>query len=332
MKNRSQNKSREAEGVRRRGIFRLPPNPSPLTVFLLAPVFWLLAPVFWAPARAQEQPPPVIRAEVNLVNVIFTVTDKRGNQIHGLKKEGFEVYEDGVRQEISYFANHSGREATPLTIALLIDTSGSEKNKLGVLKDTAALFIKNILRPHKDLACIIQFDSEVNLVHDLTDDAERLISALESLRAGNSTSLYDAIYLAVREKLSREAGRRVIVVLSDGEDTSSKVKKQEAIEEAQRADVVIYGIGIRDPLFFADFGVLKDFARETGGRFFEEKADFTELERAFQQIGEDIKGQYSLGYVSSNQKRDGSYRKIVIKHRNKAYRINHRRGYYAPKS
>lgn len=283
-------------------------------------------------AQKPEQAGPVIRTEVNLVNVLFTVTDKQGRVLNDLRKEDFEVLEDGARQNIEYFSNYSNRSDIPLTIAMLVDTSGSEKFKLPVEKETAAEFFQKLLRSGKDLACLIQFDSDVALVQDFTDDLHRLSKALESLRAGNSTALYDAVYLAVNEKLQGETGRKVIVIISDGDDTSSKLKKGDALEAAQKADVVIYGIGVRDPLFHANFGVLESFAKETGGRFFKESAKFAELQRAFQMIGEDIKNQYSLAYTSTNKRRDGSFRRIEIKSRIKGLKINHRRGYYALKS
>ncbi len=222
-------------------------------------------------AAAQQQQIPVprttIRTQVELVNVVFTATDRDGKMVSGLKPDDFQVFEDKKRQTIDYFNDWTHGSDVPLTIALLIDTSASVKSKLDYEKQTASEFFRNILRKDRDIALVIQFDSDVNLVQDFTQDPARLQAALDTLRAGNSTALYDAIYLAVNDKLKDETGRKVIVVITDGTDTSSKIKEKEAIEVAQRADVLIYGIGVRDE-YGESFGVLKRFAEDTGGSFF----------------------------------------------------------------
>jgi Ca-activated chloride channel family protein len=272
-----------------------------------------------------------IRAEVALVNIVFSVTDKQDRTIPGLKAEDFLVFEDKKAQKIEYFSDLSAGNEVPLTIALLIDTSGSVKDKLEFEKQTAAEFLETVLRKNKDLALLIQFDSEVNLVHDFSNDAQTLIGALDALAAGNSTSLYDAIYLAVEEKLRHETGRRIIVAITDREDTSSKLRKEEAIESAQKSDVLIYGIGVRSELG-TNFGVLKKFAEETGGTFFSPRAKLPAIREAFQAIGRDIKGQYSLAYRSTNQLRDGSFRAIEIRSKVNGLRIRARKGYYATRA
>jgi VWFA-related protein len=278
----------------------------------------------------QQQPQTTIRAEVALVNVVFTAVDNKGHPVHGLKVEDFQVFENREPQKIEYFSALGKGSDVPLTIALLIDTSGSIKNKLDFEKDTAAEFFKEILRPNKDLALIIQFDADVNLVQDFTQRQEDLLRALDSLKAGNSTSLYDAIYLAAEEKLKGEVGRKVMVVITDGDDTSSKVRRDEAIEAAQRDDVIIYGIGVRSEDFVP--GVLKKFAEETGGAFFSPHAQFAEIQAAFRAIGEEIQGQYSLAYSSTNKKKDGTFRSIDLRCKERGVHIRTRRGYYAPKS
>jgi VWFA-related protein len=272
-----------------------------------------------------------IRAEVDLVNVIFSAEYKNGQPARDLKIEDFQIFENKEAQKIDYFSDLSQSSNVPLTIALLIDTSGSVKNKLDYEKSTAAEFFKDILRANMDLALIIQFDSDVNLVQDFTQNQQALIRALNSLRAGNSTALYDAIFLAADEKLKRETGRKVMIVLTDGSDTSSKISEREAIETAQKNDVLIYGIGVKDDEFGASFGVLKKFADETGGLFFSPRAQFSEIQAAFRAIGEELKGQYSLAYTSRNKKKDGSYRAIEIRCKVNGVRIRARKGYYAPK-
>lgn len=277
-----------------------------------------------------QQPQATIKTEVALVNVIFSAVDRRGQAVAGLKADDFEVFEDKQAQKIEYFSELSAKSDVPLTIALLIDTSGSVKNKLAYEKDTAAEFFRGIVRKSRDLALIIQFDSDVNLVQDFTDDQNRLFDALDSLEAGNSTSLYDAIYLAAEEKLKGEAGRKVIVVITDGEDTSSKIRKEQAIEAAQKNDVIVYGIGVMSE-FGVNFGVLKKFAEDTGGSFFSPRAKFTEVQTAFRTISEDLKNQYSLAYTSNYKKKDGTFRSIDIRCKVSGVRVRSRKGYYAPR-
>jgi len=272
-----------------------------------------------------------IRAEVALVNLVFTAVDKKGRPVRGLGPKDFQVFENRQSQEIEYFSDLSKGSDVPLTIALLIDTSGSVKDKLEYEKTTAAEFFTEILRPNKDLALIIQFDSDVNLVQDFTQKQSDLLNALNSLRAGNSTALYDAIYLAAEEKLRNETGRKVMVVITDGDDTSSKLRKEEAIEAAQRSDVLIYGIGVKSDEFPSNFGILKKFADETGGAFFSPHARLAEIQTAFRSIGEDIQGQYSLAYSSTNKKKDGTFRAVDLRCKVGGVRIRVRKGYYAPK-
>jgi VWFA-related protein len=271
----------------------------------------------------------IIRTEVALVNVVFTVMDQNGKHISGLKKSDFEILEDRQPQSIDFFSESGKGSEIPLTIALLIDTSYSVKEALEIEKTTAAEFFNEVLRPKSDLALIIEFNSEVNLVQDFTQDKKLLLSALKSLRAASNTSLYDAVYLASEEKLKKEIGRKVIVVITDGDDVSSKLKKEDAIEAAQKNDVVIYGMGIQSER--TNFNVLKQFAKETGGAFFSPRAKLPEIQAAFQSIGREIHGQYSLGYVSTNPKKDGSFRKIDLRCKINA-RLKVRKGYYAPKA
>ncbi len=270
-----------------------------------------------------------IRTEVGLVNILFTAIGRDGRPVAGLKAEDFQVFDNRKPQKIEFFSEVGKSSDVPLTIALLIDTSGSVRDKLDYEKATAAEFFRNILRPQKDLALIIQFDSEVNLVQDFTQNHDDLLRGLESLKAANSTSLYDAIYLAADEKLKHETGRRVMVVITDGEDNSSKVSRAEAIEAAQRSDVLIYGIGVQTEN--SRFRDLKKFAQETGGAFFSPKAKAAEIRQAFRSIGEDIQGQYSLAY-GLNTKKDGSFHAIEIRCKINDVRVRARKGYYAPKA
>jgi VWFA-related protein len=300
------------------------------TVLALACSAWILT---LSPAQPQlpaQAPQTTIRTEVSLVNVVFSATDRDDKTVPGLKAEDFALLEDGKPQQIEYFNDWTKGTEVPLTMAFLIDTSGSVKAKLDYEKQTASEFFRNIMREDRDLALIIQFDTDVNLVQDFTQDIHRLTAALESLRAASSTAFYDAVYLAVNEKLRHETGRRVIVAITDGTDTSSKVKEKEAIEAAQKNDVLFYGIGVRGE-YPESFGVLRKFAEETGGRFFSPAARLAELRAAFRTIGEDLQGQYSLAYRSMNEKRDGAFRKIELRCKVPGIRIRARKGYYGPK-
>jgi len=278
---------------------------------------------------SDQAPQTTIRAEVALVNVVFTAVDRKGRPVPGLKADDFQVYDNKKPQKIEFFSELGKTSDVPLTIALLIDTSGSVKDKLEYEKATAAEFFREILRPNKDLALIIQFDSEVNLVQDFTQSQNALLDALDTLKAGNSTSLYDAVFLAAEEKLKHETGRKLMVVVSDGEDTSSKVSREEAIEAAQKSDVLIYGIGVQT--MGSSFGALKKFAEETGGAFFSPRARSEEIRAAFRAIREDIQGQYSLAY-GLNARKDGSFHSIDIRCKVSGVKIRARKGYYAPKA
>jgi VWFA-related protein len=282
------------------------------------------------PRTFSQEPTPTIRAEVALVNVVFTIIDRQGKHLSGFKPTDFEVFENKQPQTIEYFSELGKGSEVPLTIALLIDTSASVKDKLEIEKATASEFFKEILRPSKDLALILQFDSDVNLVQDFTQDQKILTKALAKLEAKSVTSLYDAVYLASEEKLKKEIGRKIILVITDGEDTGSMIRKDRAIEAAQRNDIVIYGIGVLGSEG-TNFEVLKSFAKETGGIAFTPHAKFSEIQAAFKSIGREIQGQYSLAYVSTNPKKDGTYRSIDLRCKVRGAQVRSRKGYYAPK-
>ncbi len=281
-------------------------------------------------AQDREEETPVIRASVDVVNVLCTVRDRQQNYVIDLKQENFEIIEDGVRQKVQFFSNETGEDAQPLTVVLLIDTSGSVKDKLGFLQEAASEFLSQTLRKNKDLSAVVQFDSEVSLIQDFTYDYSVLEDAILSIRAGGSTKLYDAIWVSVNELLRHEVGRRMLVILSDGADTQSMTRDNEALKVAQEQDVVIYGIGVRSGRFDSDFGKLKKFAEGTGGLFFNSKVDLQKLREAFRRINRGIKNQYALGYVSTNPRRDGSFREIKVRMKRSGLNVTHRKGYYAP--
>jgi VWFA-related protein len=286
-----------------------------------------------ANANPQQQQ-DTLSVNVNLVDLLYTVADKKGKFITSLKKEDFKVYEDGQNQAIT---NFTAETDLPLTIALVVDTSGSIRDKLRFEQEAAIEFFYSTLHRGKDKGMIISFDSGVDLLQDFTDNPETLADAVRKIRAGGGTSLYDAIYLAVNEKLANQPGRLVIILISDGDDNSSRISLTETLELAQRRNVAVYSISTNSAAYFGskdqDRGdkTLKRFSEETGGRpFFPEKIQ--DLAVSFQEIGEELRSQYRLAYIPSNNKADGTFRKIRIDVANKNYKVKARTGYYAPRA
>ena len=285
-------------------------------------------------------PPGQIRVQVNLVNLFATVRDKHKAIVTGLKQDDFQIYEDGQLQEITNFSAESN---LPITLGILIDTSGSEYYMLSGEKEAGSRFLARVLRKG-DLAMIMTFDTDVDLLADFTDDRGMLNRAINRAQinapsggmiaqgplpssGGGGTNFYDAVYLAAHDKLSDEAGRKAIVVLTDAEDTGSKLNLQDAIEAAQRTDTVVHIL-----LVAADGGdqnVAKRLTDETGGRMIIVRSE-KNLEQAFDQISEELRSQYTVGYSPTNKKHDGSYRKIKVEMKNKDYSVLTRRGYYSP--
>ncbi len=292
----------------------------------------LILALLLSPLRGGEpgQDEPTIHASVDVVDVLCTVQDRRSRYIGNLTRDDFEIYEDGVKQNIDFFHHETGEKARPLSVLMLVDTSGSVKDKLHFEQEAASEFLRQTLAQNKDMAAIVQFDSEINLVQDFTFDIPLLEKALLGMRAGGATKLYDAIWVGVEDLLSEEVGRRVLVILSDGADTQSTIEAKEAIRTSQINDVVIYGIGVKSRRFDSDFGKLKKFAGATGGRFYNSNVNLKRLHQAFSQISKEIKNQYSLGYVSLNKKRDGSFRSVKVRVKRRGLKLNHREGYYAP--
>jgi len=284
------------------------------------------------PARISDQ---TYRVSVDLVNVLCSVFDKNTNSfVTNLTRDDFAVYGDNQKQEIKNFSRESN---LPLTIAMLIDTSQSVAPKLKFEQDAAISFFDSILREN-DRAMLVEFDSGVTLLQDFTGDSNKMAKEIRKLRAAGGTALYDAIYATCDEKLIREIGRKAIIILSDGEDESSKLSLHQAMEMALRAESTIFGISVSKGGFFGVGGstkegdnVLRDMAQETGGRvFFPFKID--DLDDSFRQINQELRSQYSIGYVSSNPLRDGGYRKLEIRVPEKGLRLSYRKGYYAPRS
>jgi Ca-activated chloride channel family protein len=274
------------------------------------------------------------RVSVDLVNVICSVFDTDTNAfVTSLTREDFEIYEDGERQVIENFARETD---LPLTIAMLVDTSQSVKPNLEFEKETATSFFHTVLGD-KDRAMVVEFDPGVNLVQDFTNDPNKLAGKIDGLKAGGlGTKLFDAIYLSCHQKMIRETGRKAIIILSDGEDQNSIHNEDQAIEMALRAEAIIFGVNVTTGSLFGvgdnsqGEATLKRLVQETGGRLFSPYKE--ELYETFQKINQELRSQYSIGYTSTNAARDGRYRKIEIKVREGRFKLNYRKGYYAPES
>jgi VWFA-related protein len=275
------------------------------------------------------------------------VRDKK-QLIPNLNKEDFVVTEDGVPQEIRYFSRETD---TPLTMGILVDTSGSQQNVLRIEQEQADAFVGQVVRP-KDLAFILHFDLEVELLQDLTGDKRLLARAIDEtvINAGaqgptpgtlpsaniGGTHLFDAIYLSANDVLKGEIGRKVLILLTDGEDQGSRVKLDVALEAAQKSDIIIYAVDVVDRAFyrfrgmgFSGDSVLKKACGETGGRVIRVEKP-REVAAGFQEIADELRTQYFLGYSPSNTKHDGTFRKIQVRVGDRDYKVQARHGYYAP--
>ena len=283
--------------------------------------------------QSSDDPNQTIVVDVDLVNVFFTVTDRRGRLFTGLTREDVRVYEDGELQTI---ANFDSETNLPLTIALLVDTSGSVRDKLRFEQEAAIEFFYSTIERRRDQGMLVAFDSGVDVIQDFTDNPELLSEGVRKIRAGGGTSLYDAIYLSISEKIVHQPeGRRVLIIISDGDDNASRVSLTETLEMAQKNNVSIHTISTNSTANFRSREqqrgdrTLQNFADETGGRaFFPFELD--ELAVNFQDISEELRSQYSLGYAPTNLVRDGSYREIEVKPVDDDYRVKARNGYYAP--
>jgi len=269
---------------------------------------------------------------VDLVNVLFTVTDRRGKLVTDLSQKELKLLEDNRVQSITNFSRETD---LPLTIALLIDTSTSIRDRFKFEQEAAIDFLYRTIRPRKDKGLLITFDSAIELVQDYSDNPEVLAKAIRQVRPGGGTKMLDAIYLACQEKLKSETGRKLIILISDGDDNLSLETVNSALEMAQRSDVAIFTISTNSSGFFgltapkAD-KLLKRLADETGGRaFFPFKAE--DLSQSFQDIAAELRSQYSLAYRSSNVNRDGTFRAIKIEPERKNVKVKSRKGYYAPR-
>jgi VWFA-related protein len=267
-----------------------------------------------------------------LVNVPLTVTDKKGRLVIMMTKDDFNLLEDKTPQTIQYFSRETD---LALRIGLLIDTSNSIRDRLRFEQQAATDFLTDTIRRGKDQAFVVGFDSDQQLVQDYTDNVEKLSSAIRGLQAGGVTSLYDSIYFSCKEKLlffppPEPYLRRMIIVISDGEDNRSEHTREEALAMAQRAEVTIFAISTnRSGAEQKGDKILKYLAEQTGGRaYFPFEA--SDLAEAFRAIGSDLRTQYLLSYTSTNTARDGTFRTISILPVNKSLHVQAKTGYFAP--
>ena len=271
-----------------------------------------------------------IKVHVNLENVLFTVVDKKHRLVTNLKKDDFKVYENGKLQKILFFNRETN---LPLRIGVLIDTSNSIRMRLPFEQQAATDFLYDIIRPDTDKAFVVGFDVEPVMVQDYTSDLDKLKQGIDSLQAGGGTGLYDAIYFACKEKMIYNPApepylRRVLIVVSDGQDNFSQHSREEALSMAQKAEATIYAISTNwYGIHTRGDKVLEYLAKETGGdAFFPVEA--SDLAGEFHKIGKELRSQYSLAYAITAH--DGSFRRITIKTDKKGLRVQAKAGYFAP--
>ena len=302
-----------------------------------------------------QEPVATFKARTDLVQLFFNVKDKKGGLIPHLTKDDFEVSDNKQPQTIKYFTENSN---LPLTLGILIDTSASQQNVLGMEQQVGGAFLKQILTP-KDQAFVLDFNIGVSLVQDFTNSVRRLQDALNSVRINSGgqgavpgvpgmgggpvptmgtpkgTLLYDAVYLASHDQMGQQVDRKAMILLTDGEDQGSQYKVRDAVEAAQKADTIVYVLLCADRGFYWGAGAMysgdsemKKLTSETGGRVIEVGNKPEKLKAAFQQISDELRSQYNIGYVPLNSKRDGSFHRIEIKSK-QGYKVQSRSGYFA---
>ena len=297
------------------------------------------------------------RVSANLVDVYFTAKDKKGELVPHLTKDDCTVLEDKVPQTLKSFVAETDQ---PLTLGILLDTSGSQQNVLPLEQQAGSQFLDRVLRS-KDEAFLLSFDVNVDLLQDYTSSAHQLARAMNkaeintaggngaagvpglgggpvpTIGAPKGTLLYDAVYLAATEKMNQETGRKAMIILTDGDDQGSRTKIGEAIAAAQRSNVIIYVILIADRGFYGGFNMgyfgysaAKRLSDETGGRLIDVGNNGKKLEAAFQQIEDELRTQYVASYTPSNTKLDGAFRRISVECKGDGLKVMTRKGYFAP--
>jgi len=312
-------------------------------------------PVSTAPGPAPEdQPVTTLKLNVNQVDVIFTVKNQAGNLVPHLTRDDCTISEDKVPKVLKNFVAETHQ---PLTLGILLDTSGSQARVLPMEQDAGSQFLERVLKP-KDEAFLLSFDVDVNLLQDYTNSPRllaRSMSRAEINTAGGNgsagtpgagggtvptigkprgTLLYDAVYLATTQKMNQETGRKAMILLTDGEDEGSRAKISEAIAAANRYNIMVYVILIADRGFYRELGysgfsAMKRMTEETGGRLIDVGNNGKKLEAAFQQIEDELRTQYVASYTPSNTKMDGAFRKLSVECRGDGMKVQVRKGYFA---
>lgn len=301
-----------------------------------------LAALAGASASASSQQPPFnpeddrnrIVLDVARVNMLYTVSDKKGRFVTDLTRDDFQIVESKREQKILEFTAESD---LPLRLGILVDSSNSIRDRFRFQQEAAIEFINQVVRPRQDKAVIVSFDSAAELVADLTGDTDVLSKAIRGLRPGGGTAMFDAMFFACRDKLMqdqpRHKFRRAMIVLGDGDDNASRYTRDQALEMAQKADVVVYAISTNNTKIDRDGDkILRYFADETGGvAFFPFKVQ--DLSQSFENISNELRHQYNVLYRPDPLKTDGLYHKVDIKVKGrKELVVRARKGYYAPKS
>lgn len=310
-------------------------------------------PQFYGPLAQQDghsSSNPAIKISAVQVNVYVIAQDRHGRLIPSLEKENFELTDDGLKQQIHYFSRETNNS---LSLGVLLDTSASQEHLLATEQRAANLFLDSVLQT-ADQAFVMRFDVDSEVLQDFTHDSRLLTAAVNKARINETgrsilpespasvkpggTHLYDAVYLASNELMKTRYGRKVLVLVTDGEDQGSTVKLRSAVEAAGKADVIIYSIQVNDPSFYLAMGLpyhgtstLESIARETGGRDIRTQS-VQDIAPAFARIASELRAQYLLGYTPSNMNYDGAFHRIRVSIPNHKYAIRTRVGYYAPTS
>jgi len=287
-------------------------------------------------SSADDHPLPVFRSRSDEVNVIFTVTDKHNHFIKDLRQSQFQILDNNMppRQIMTFEAETD----MPLRVGLLIDASNSIRDRFLFEQQAAATFLRQIVRPQTDKAFVLAFDEASNITQDFTNDQDKLAHGIKVIRPGGGTAMWDAVYNACKDKLMNEHAennqtlRKALVVVSDGDDNQSRVTRQQAIEMAQHAGVIIYAISTNlSNIHDSGDHNLKALAEATGGRAFY-PFKLHDLTEAFRNIREELRSQYAISYKPQQFEANGQYRPIQIAAQNKHYRVRAKKGYFVPKA
>jgi Ca-activated chloride channel family protein len=303
------------------------------TAFVLVP--------FLAAAQAPPRPtprPPTFEVGIEVINLNVSITDARNRYVTDLLEKQFAVFEDGVRQELTLFSH----ENLPISLVLMVDCSASMDEKLKVAQDAAVGFVKTLTA--QDLAQVVQFNDRRTVLQDFTADQRLLEEAIRRTEASGPTALHNALYVSLKEldkqKSGRQLRRRAVVLLSDGEDTASLVSDDQVMELARKTEIAIYSISLRpgrsqdrNRLAFSQAThLLTTLSQETGGQVHFPNS-LSELDTVYARVAEELRTQYTLGYVSSNKRRDGKWRRIVVRvPEREDLQVRHKIGYYAPRT